>query len=118
MLSCEDVQDQDKKQPTRYPTKHALIRQNAVIPVRLWTFQHHAFFSHIINGSANLYNHYTNRQLFLFQNMVPSKGLCATPAQFASQMMMRFEWLEDYLQRICDQVEAAEVCCVIVIVCV
>jgi hypothetical protein len=32
-----------------------------------------------------------------------------TPAQLASQMMMRFEWLEDYLQRICDQIEAAEV---------
>ncbi len=32
-----------------------------------------------------------------------------SPAQLASQMMMRFEWLEDYLQRICDAVEAAEV---------
>ena len=32
-----------------------------------------------------------------------------SPAQLACQMMMRFEWLEDYLQRICDAVEAAEV---------
>jgi hypothetical protein len=33
-------------------TRIKMIRQNPVIPVRLWTLQQNAFFTHIVNGSA------------------------------------------------------------------
>jgi hypothetical protein len=33
-------------------TRIKMIRQNPVIPVRLWTLQQDAFFTHIVNGSA------------------------------------------------------------------
>lgn len=49
---CHGSQRQDMSDGLPKDKRAAMIRQNPVMPVRLWTLQQDAFFQHVINGSA------------------------------------------------------------------